>query len=162
MRNRVRVEQRSAIDELYAKSSKSSGTGGASTLLKTVTAITDGPVALNNLTPTTIVTAPSVDIAAGQKVIIWTSVEYDGGAGNGTSNTVTQVIQDATPTTLDTVKQSVFASDHENVARVLELSSPFDLAPGSYVFSVTGQVSSGGAPAVTASNASIVVMVVTV
>ena len=131
MRNRVRVDPRSAIDELYAKSSKvSSSTPGASTLLKTVTAITDGPVALNNLTPTTIVTAPVVTIAAGQKVIIWTAVEYDGGSGNGTSNTVTQIIQDATPTTHDTVEQSVFAVDRENVARVLELGSPFKSGAG--------------------------------
>jgi len=138
------------------------GGGGSSTatLLVTVTATAAGPIALSNASFTPIVSAPSVAVAAGQKVLIWTTVEYDGGASEAGANTVTQRIRDATPTVYDNPQQDVEpgSPSHEIVARSIELTG---LAAGNYVFTVDGELANG-APTVSAVKASIIVMVVSV
>lgn len=142
------------------------GSSSSSGLLATVSATAAGPVTLNNVSFTSIVSAPAVVVAAGQKVIIHTSIEYDGGTGNGTAQLVTQEIQDGALVVHDTARQSVTSSSAiggtqsaEIVARTIELSG---LTPGSFVFSVLAETSSALAPIITALNASIVVELVNV
>ena len=77
-----------ALQRANAAINKPSG-GGTNNLIQTASGFAAGPVALNNLTFTPIVSA-SVTVAAGQKVIVQTSVEYDAGAGNGTAQRLEQ------------------------------------------------------------------------
>jgi len=120
-------------------------------------------VTLNNVTPTVVVAeAASVTVAPGQKVIIWTSVEY-AVTSDGSNQNVTQTITDQT---LVPIYDFVIATALQGgstgevpsatvVARVVELTG----LVGTFTFQVLAIVS-GVTPIAFANNASIVVMVV--
>lgn len=130
-------------------------------LVATASGTAAGPIGpLPNMGTTTIVSAAPIAVGAGQKVIVTSSVEYDGGAGNGTSNTVQQsLVSSLSGPVAGPLRQSVFANDDETLARVVELTG---LAAGEHTFSVVASVTAAGNPQVNAVNASIVVMVVDV
>jgi hypothetical protein len=134
------------------------GGGGAAAAQQYVSGFAAGPVGPLTTTEAPIVaTSASVTIAAGQSALVWTSVEYDGGAGNGSSSTVTQEIVDQLANVYDSVDQSIFADSAENVARSI-VATPS--TPGTYTFSIDASVAALVNPAVTAFDASIIVTVV--
>jgi hypothetical protein len=128
---------------------------GSSGLVQTTSASAASAPALTTI-PTVILSAPPVTVSAGQKVVILTSVEYDGTSANGTDQNVTQSIQDTTPTTYDTVLQTVQTGEDRVVKRVIEVTP----AAGAYTFQIVASKSNAGNPIVTPSNLSMVVMVV--
>jgi hypothetical protein len=133
------------------------GSGGG--LILTVTATAAGPTARLGAAPTTIVTAPAVTVAAGQKVIVWTAVEYDAASDDGGNDSIQQTIK-AGATTYDTCNQTIVDGapnvNSQTVGRTVELVG---LAPGAYAFFVAA-TDARSALVVTASNASIVVALV--
>jgi len=136
-------------------------------LIETVENFVAGPTPpLSNAAFSEMLAAPPVTIAAGQKVIVHTSVEYDATLGNGTAQNVEQQIQDATAFVYDDVTQTCFGSAATGTAKgawIVERTRELvGLAAGTYTFSVWAKKSSAGNPAVDATNASIVVEVVAV
>ena len=130
----------------------------------TVSGFSAGPTALSSLGATTIVSATPVAVAAGQKVIVWTSVDYEGGAGNGTAQRVEQQISSNVSGVLDDTHViiesggAVGITPNENgYPRVREFSG---LAAGLHTFSVLATQGTALNPQVSAADSSIVVMVV--
>jgi hypothetical protein len=125
-----------------------------------------------SLSPSTIISAPSVAVAVGQKVIITTSIEYDTTTNELLTNLrVTQVIQDANSNIYDSINQTVVQSGSsvspysQIVTRTIEVgigTYPWLTLPGNFTFQVTagfiGVASSNWH--IVAANSSIVVEVV--
>lgn len=160
------VGHHSDVSDTLAAIATASG-GGSAGLIATVQNFVAGPVGpLSNSAFTEIVAAPAVTVAAGQKVIVHTSVEYDATLGNGTAQNVEQQIQDQTTHVYDDVTQSCFGSAATGTAKgawVVDRTREFvGLSAGSYIFSVWSEKSGAGNPAVSATNASIVVELVAV
>jgi hypothetical protein len=104
-----------------------------------------------------ILTGPPVTIFSGQKVILQTTVQYDGGSlPNGTERNVTQLITDTTLATYDACVQTIGISESFVVDRVVEVSG----LSGAKTFEIRALKDTNTNPSVTPHNLSIVVMVV--
>jgi hypothetical protein len=140
------------------------GGGGTQVFLKSDSGFADGPSAGIPAAPTRlslVSEAATVTVTAGQYIIIHTSVEYD--AADAGSGTITQFVDDQTTAEWDNVTQSLAAGNHQVVARIFRLGpvgAGGQPAAGTYKFSVLASANVGG-PTATASQASIVVEVVT-
>lgn len=97
-----------------------------------------------------------VEVPAGTKVIIMTSVEYDASAGE-TSQTVSQEVVDQNGHVYDSIEATVAGGTSVVVSRIFQVDNP---PTGDMAYSVKATVNAEGSPTITANNSSIVIQVV--
>jgi|GEM_PF-6933643 len=144
MRNRVRMELRSAIDEALALGHKSSSSSSPGGLIATYYADNGANNVSLGSSQTTIAQVTGVVTVAGDKLFISHSVQIENQSDSGSAAPDIQVKLDATVVD-ECFDAPVAAEASVDIARSFMVVSP---APGTHTVTLTGATSIGSAVAV--------------